>query len=84
MVLEKSIDDLIQAGWNVLDSDFDPEAFRYWRQQALNCLTELLGPEHSYTRSFKNYVREAQVKSLLAGGGILAATKEGLHNGPAN
>jgi hypothetical protein len=76
MQVEKRIDDLIEAGWHVLNSDFDTEAFQHWKKQAFNCLSALLGPDHTYTLYFKNYVREAEEKNLLAGGGILTAAKE--------
>jgi len=77
MLLEKRIDDLIEAGWNVLASDFDPAAFEHWRNQAHMCLTALLGREHTYTLSFMNHVRSASDKTdTLIGGGILSAAKE--------
>ncbi len=82
MSTERIIDDLIEAGWHVLDTDFDAAAFQHWRLRACNCLEALLGPNHQYTQSFRSFVREAEAKSLLAGGGILAATKEELAREP--
>lgn len=76
MVLEQRIDDLIQAGWHVLDTDFDEKAFQNWKIQAFNCLTALLGPEHTYTQRFKDYVRQSDQKQVMAGGGLLVAAKE--------
>lgn len=76
MHVEKRIDDLIEAGWHVLESDFDNTAFQNWKRQAFNCLVALLGPNHKYTQSFKDYVKEAAEKNVLAGGGILTAVKE--------
>ncbi len=46
MLLEKRIDDLIEAGWEVLTSDFDEKAFLNWRKRAVDCLTDLVGSEH--------------------------------------
>ena len=43
MSVEQRIDDLIEAGWGVLDSDFDPVAFQRWRRRAFDCLTPWLG-----------------------------------------
>ena len=32
MSIERRMDDLIEAGWGVLDSDFDPIAFQHWSE----------------------------------------------------
>ena len=76
MSVEKRIDDLIEAGWGVLDSDFDPSAFQLWRRSAFDCLTAMFGPDHVYTRHFENFVRQGGKTDLLAAGGILSAAKE--------
>jgi hypothetical protein len=76
MSVEQRIDDLIEAGWNVLDSDFDPVAFQRWRRRAFDCLTDMVGPEHVYTRHFENFVRQGGQRELLAAGGILSAARE--------
>jgi hypothetical protein len=72
----KSIDDLIEAGWYVLDSNFDEIAVRSWRDRALICLTDLLGPEHVYTQQFADWVRHGERVNLMAAGGVLVAAKE--------
>jgi hypothetical protein len=77
---EKRIDDLIEAGWQVLDSDFDETAFQNWRREAFECLNAMLGPEHAYTQYFKGYVHHPQRAALLTGGGILSAAKEKMTN----
>ncbi len=76
MTAETKLDSLIEAGWAVLYRDFDSTAFRNWQSQALACLTSLLGPEHSYTQSFKSHVQHAEELSVLIGGGILTAARE--------
>lgn len=76
MVLEQTIDDLIQAGWHVLDTDFDEKAFQNWKRQAFTCLSALLGPDHIYTQRFNDYVRQSDQKQVMAGGGLLVAAKE--------
>jgi len=76
MLIEKKIDDLIKAGWDVLESDFDTAAFRTWKKQVRNCLAALGGPDHTYTRYFEDYVKQAEEMNVLAGAGILAAAKE--------
>jgi hypothetical protein len=57
MRAERTIDDLIEAGWHVLYSDFDGVAFEDWRRKVLDCVNELLGPDHRHTQHFKNCVR---------------------------
>lgn len=76
MSVEKRIDDLINAGWHVLDSDFDVTAFKQWRKMAADCLDTLLGPDHTYTRHFKDYVSREERNGILAAGGILTAARE--------
>jgi hypothetical protein len=76
MDVGQRIDDLIEAGWGVSDSDFDPVAFLHWRRKAFDCLTALVGPDHVYTRHFENFVRQGRKTDILAAGGILSAAKE--------
>ena len=76
MSIERRIDDLIEAGWGVLDSDFDPVAFQRWRCRAFDCLTALVGPDHVYTRHFEKFARQGGKTDFLAAGGILIAAKE--------
>jgi hypothetical protein len=72
----KAIDELIDAGWQVLESDFDPVAFMKWRRRAYECVVALLGPDHPYALFFEQFVSQDNRGSLLTGAGILAATKE--------
>jgi hypothetical protein len=72
MLVEKRIDDLIEAGWHVLDSDFDAAAFQHWRKQAFKCMKDLLGPDHTYTRSFGNYLQSVEGKKGVSEGGIIS------------
>ncbi len=76
MSFEQLVDNLIEAGWHVLDSDFDITAFTHWRKQALDCIGALMGPEHAYTHYFRDFVDQAEKANLLTGAGILVATKE--------
>jgi hypothetical protein len=80
MTIEERIDNLIETGWHALDSDFDRTAFANWRRQALDCVAALLGPSHAYTGYFRDFVDEAETKSLLTGEGILVAAKEQIVN----
>jgi len=70
------IDDVIEAGWYVVESDYDATAFRVWKEQAFACVADLMGPDHPYTRYFGEFVLEAKNKNILTGEGILTAVKE--------
>ena len=76
MSIERRIDDLIKAGWGVVDSDFDPVAFQRWRRSAFDCLSAMFGPDHVYTKHFEKLVRQGGKTDLLAAGGILSAAQE--------
>jgi hypothetical protein len=76
VAIEGRIDESIEAGWGVLDSDFDPVASQRWRRKAFDCLTALVGPDHVYTRHFENFVRQGGKTYLIAAGSILSAAKE--------
>jgi hypothetical protein len=78
MPIERLIDELIDAGWTVLETDFDEKAFAHWRQSAYNCVAALLAPDHPCLRFFREHVKEADAMSLLAGGGILYSVREQL------
>lgn len=78
IAMDKAIDDLIEAGWEVLNSDFDEFAFMNWRRQALDYITGLAGPDHPYAQYFKSLVAKTEQISLLAGTGILVAAKENI------
>ena len=75
MAFEKRIDDLIEAGWRVLESDFDEAAFHGWRKEAFKFLGAVLGPEHTYTQYFEKYVRQLERSEVLTGEGILMAAR---------
>ncbi len=45
MSLEQRLTSLIRAGRHVIDSDFDPTAYREWRKEASECMSVLLGPD---------------------------------------
>jgi hypothetical protein len=76
MSTTRALDDLIEAGWHVLDTDFDPAAFHHWRRQASFCLEALLGRGNPYPQSFTN--SEPEEKDLLADRAILTPTMEQL------
>jgi hypothetical protein len=52
---EKRLDDLIEAGWHVIDTEFDARALHFWKKKAYDFLSDFVGPEHAGTQDFKNY-----------------------------
>ncbi len=76
MKLEERIDQLIKAGWEVIESDFDPRAFQQWRLKAFECLAVMFGPDHVYTKYFEHFVQQGDRANVLAAGGVLVAAKE--------
>jgi hypothetical protein len=77
---ERLIDNLIEAGWHVLDTDFDETALQNWRELAHICLTDLLGSDHIYVQQFTDWVRQREKLNLMAAGGVLVAAKEVVSN----
>jgi hypothetical protein len=47
---EKQIDAMIEAGRQVLESDFDPKAFGAWKKSAALCVDALLRSDGSLDR----------------------------------
>jgi len=76
MKIEERIDALIKAGWNVIESDFDPVAFQHWRLKAFECLSAMFGPDHVYTKYFEHFVKKGDRTNVLAAGGVLVAAKQ--------
>ncbi len=76
MKIDQQIDELIKAGWDVVDSDFDPVAFQHWRLKAFECLNAMFGSDHVYTKYFEHFVQQARKTNALAGEGVLAAAKQ--------
>jgi hypothetical protein len=72
----RMIDDVIEAGWYVVESGYDVTAFRAWKERAFACVSGLMGTDHPYTRYFGEFVSEAEQKNVLTGEGILTAVKE--------
>ncbi|MDA8408598.1 MAG: hypothetical protein M0T73_17285 [Deltaproteobacteria bacterium] len=72
---DEAFEALVEAGYQVVQTDFDEMAFREWRQKAINCIATLLGAEHPYTRSFSEYVLRRDLNSLFLGRGLVYATK---------
>jgi hypothetical protein len=76
MFNERALDKLIQAGWYLIESDFDAGAFAQWKDKAFDFVNDFMGSEHTYTRCFKDIVTGACEYDLLAAEGILEAVRE--------
>jgi hypothetical protein len=76
MKIEHQIDELIKAGWKVVESDFDPLVFQHWRLQAFKCINAMLGSDHFYTKYFEQLVQQGDRVNVLAAGGVLATAKQ--------
>ena len=76
MKIEQRIDELIKAGWEVVDSDFDPVAFQHWRAKAFECINAMFGSDHVYTKYFQRFVQEDRRANALAAEGVLSAAKQ--------
>jgi hypothetical protein len=50
---ENHFNELIDAAWRVINTDFDEHEFQVWREKALECVTFLVGPEHEHTLRLK-------------------------------
>ncbi|HMK33436.1 MAG TPA: hypothetical protein VK463_00095 [Desulfomonilaceae bacterium] len=71
------INDLIEAAQSALHTEeIEIESIYEWKKQAIEYLTEHLGSDHYYTHYFINCIQENEHKSLLTGGGVLAAVRE--------
>jgi hypothetical protein len=69
----KRLDDLIEAGWLVVDTEFDAEALYYWRKKALDFLTDFVGPDHTCTQSFRDWIQQTAQFDRLDRSDIFAA-----------
>jgi hypothetical protein len=81
MPAKLTFEGLIKAAWDVIEYDFDKTAFLAWREAAAECLSEILGPDHYYTKHFGHNVLRPDEMGVLSGTGILIAAKEQMTNG---
>jgi hypothetical protein len=76
-VPKQHIDELIQAGWRVLETDFNETAFEQWREKAQDCLVAVTGDDSSYMDYLKRIRNGPERLSLLTGVGVLSAVMLG-------
>jgi hypothetical protein len=76
-----SLNDLINVACSLLDNGFDVQHFLSWKGIAVVTLVGLLGPFHYYTENFRQFTRDTNRRSLLAGTGVLVAANEQIING---
>jgi hypothetical protein len=53
---EKRLYDLVEAGWHVIDTEYDRQALHFWKQKAYDFLSDFVGPDHASTKDFKTFV----------------------------
>lgn len=58
--LDQQLTKLVEAGWHVIETDFDAAAFLSWRAAAVKCLSELMGPEFESSRYRRDLSDEAE------------------------
>ncbi|MGC8603820.1 MAG: hypothetical protein ACP5VS_09045 [Desulfomonilaceae bacterium] len=75
---DQALDNLIELGYEVVDSDFDQIAFRKWRLQAIDCINKLLGPEHPYAKSFLDHVRNRDSETIFLVRGLIQTAKRNM------
>lgn len=78
MLKQRRIKDLIEAGWRILEASSDDHKCAQWKTQAIDCLTQLLGPDHIYVSYLKETFGRAGSLSVLSATGILDAAREQL------
>jgi hypothetical protein len=67
MYSDKRLDDLIEAGWHVIDTEYDRHAFYFWKKKAHDFLSDFVGPDDACTQDFKNYVRSDEIVQKTEG-----------------
>ena len=72
---EKTIDALIQAGWDVLAGTRDQSALLGWRKQAYDCVSLLVGSDDPYAECLRLNMQEVDPSTVVADVGILTAAK---------
>ncbi|MFH1117820.1 MAG: hypothetical protein V1792_28195 [Pseudomonadota bacterium] len=72
---EKQIDSLIESGWRVLSGNGEESALHRWRENALECLSLAVGPDHRYTEHFAAQQGRPESTAILADVGVLTAAR---------
>lgn len=73
------IEDLIQAGWRILNGPGDDQESAQWKARALDCIERLFGPDHIYVSYLRESFGRSGRLSVLSGAGILDAAREQLN-----
>lgn len=66
--LDQQLTKLVEAGWHVIESDFDTAAFLTWREAAVKCLNELMGPEFERSRNSRELSDQAESRRGVVAG----------------
>jgi len=75
---------LINAAQMFVERGFSADDFLVWQQLSFLTILGLLGPLHYYTKQFGQFTEKPSTRSLLAGEGLLEATKGEITRGSVN
>ena len=73
MSFEKQFDDMIEAGRNVIDTDFDPVAFQQWRAHAITCLSSSMEHDPAYAKWYLKAAGKGKRSGSIQNGNYLYA-----------
>jgi len=80
-VVEKQIEALIESGWRAIAGNLEDCALQQWRKSALECLSLVVGPDHTYTEHFATEQVQPEPTNVLADVGVLTAASLWLSQG---
>ncbi len=76
MTSSDCLDNLIECVWRILKRESQETYCLPCREQCLDCLTRLVGPEHYYTQCFRDFGTNSNPLKLLGAVGVLTAARE--------
>ena len=81
MLIGKHIEDLIEDGWNVIESDSDSAALQDWKRKVSDAFKTILGPDHTYSTYGGDSPLKGEKINVPARAGLLVAAKEHVPKG---
>lgn len=75
MLIDKQIEDLIEDGWNVIESDSDSAALRDWKRKVSDAFKTIVGPDPTHSTFCGSSPQTGGGLSVPARAGLLVATK---------
>ena len=56
MQFSKDLDEVIEAGWHVVHTEFDEQAYFFWKKKVDHFLSNFVGPDHTDARVPKDSI----------------------------